>query len=148
MDLMFLHCSNNGTYLKVYLGKYLKHSGLPRWHSGKEGACQCRRCKRLRFNPWVRKWQPTPVFLLGKFHGQRNLEDYSPWGCKESDTTEHAHTHTHTAGPLETISPFPYLPPSVISSVSLRFKCNTVHLYLMHSIVLVDQIEFESNSAI
>ena len=60
----------------------------------------------------------------------------------------HTHTHTHTAGPLETISPFPYLPPSVISSVSLRFKCNTVHLYLMHSIVLVDQIEFESNSAI
>ena len=32
--------------------------------------------------------------------------------------------------------------------VSLRFKCNTVHLYLMHSIVLVDQIEFESNSAV
>ena len=93
---MFLHCSNNGTYLKVYLGKYLKHSGLPRWHSGKEGACQCRRCKTLRFNPWVRKWQPTPVFLLGKFHGQRSLEDYSPWGCKESDITEHAHTHTHT----------------------------------------------------
>ena len=27
--------------------------------------------------------------LLGKFHGQRSLVDYSPWGCKESDTTEH-----------------------------------------------------------
>ena len=35
------------------------------------------------FDPWakkvLRKWQPTPVFLLGKFHGQRNLMGYSPW---------------------------------------------------------------------
>ena len=33
-------------------------------------------------------WQPTPVFLTGKFHGQRSLASYSQWGCKESDTTE------------------------------------------------------------
>ena len=51
--------------------------------SGKEFACQCRRC---RFNPWVqkihwrRKWQPTPVFLAGAFHGQRSLVGYSPCG--------------------------------------------------------------------
>ena len=38
--------------------------------------------------PWRRKWQPTPVFLPGKSHGQRFLLGYSPWGCKESDTTE------------------------------------------------------------
>ena len=38
--------------------------------------------------PWRREWQPTPVFLLGEFHGQRSLASYSPWGCKESDTTE------------------------------------------------------------
>ena len=37
---------------------------------------------------WRRKWQPTPVFLPGEFHGQRSLADYSPWGRKESDTTE------------------------------------------------------------
>ena len=30
--------------------------------------------------PWSRKRQPTPVFLPGKFHGQRSLVDYSPWG--------------------------------------------------------------------
>ena len=54
--------------------------------------------RRLRFDPWVgkipwrRKWQPTPVFLLGKFHGQRSLAGYSPWGCKESDTTEQLHS--------------------------------------------------------
>ena len=48
---------------------------LPWWLSGKESACQCGKC---RFDPWVlkipwrRKWQPTPVFLPGIFHGQRN----------------------------------------------------------------------------
>ena len=30
--------------------------------------------------PWRRKWQPTPVLLPGKSHGQRNLVGYSPWG--------------------------------------------------------------------
>ena len=57
--------------------------GVPRRCSGKESACQGRRCS---FDPWVgkiawrRKWQPTPVFLPGKFHGQRSLVGYSPWG--------------------------------------------------------------------
>ena len=37
---------------------------------------------------WRRKWQPTPVFMPGKFHGQRSLVGYSPWGLKESDMTE------------------------------------------------------------
>ena len=38
--------------------------------------------------PWRRKWQPTLVFLPGKFHGQRSLAGYSSWGGKELDTTE------------------------------------------------------------
>ena len=42
----------------------------------------------LLFFPWRRKWQPTPVFLPGEFHGQRSLAGSSPWSCKESDTTE------------------------------------------------------------
>ena len=42
--------------------------------------------------PWDRKWQPTLVFLPGKFHGQSSLAGYSPWDCKESDPTEHTHT--------------------------------------------------------
>ena len=46
--------------------------------------------------PWSRKWQPTSVFLPGKFNGQRNIGWYSPWGHKESDRTEHVHTHTCT----------------------------------------------------
>ena len=42
--------------------------------------------------PWRRKWQPTPVLLPGKFHGWRSLVGYSPWGCKELDTTELLHS--------------------------------------------------------
>ena len=41
----------------------------------------------VRF-PWRREWQPTLVLLLGEFHGQRTLAVFSPWGRKESDTTE------------------------------------------------------------
>ena len=43
--------------------------------------------------PWRREWLPTPVFLPGKSHGQRSLVGYSPWGRKESDTTEWLHFH-------------------------------------------------------
>ena len=46
--------------------------------------------------PWSRKCQTAPVFLPGEFHGQRSLAGYSPWGCKESDMTAHAHKHMRT----------------------------------------------------
>ena len=46
--------------------------------------------------PWRRKWQPTPVLLPGKFHGLRSLVGYSPWGCKESDTSEQLHIIFYT----------------------------------------------------
>ena len=39
-------------------------------------------------DPWRREWHPTPVFLPGESHGQRNLVGYSPRGRKESDMTE------------------------------------------------------------
>ena len=69
-------------------------AGFPGGTSGKEPACQCRRRKRHRFSPWVRKihwrraWQPTPVFFPGESHGQRSLVGYSLWDRKESDLTE------------------------------------------------------------
>ena len=59
---------------------------LPRWCGGIE----YRRFRRYLFDLWVRKiprggkWQPTPVFLPGKFHGQRSLAGYSPWDYKDS----------------------------------------------------------------
>ena len=46
--------------------------------------------------PWRRKWKPTPVLLPGKFHGLRSLVGYSPWGCKESDTSEQLHIIFYT----------------------------------------------------
>ena len=64
--------------------------------SGKELAgffMQESKC-RHGFNPWIGKiswkkaWKPTPVFLPGESHGQRNLAGYSPLGCEESDTTK------------------------------------------------------------
>ena len=74
----------------------------------KKSACQRRRCRRYRFDPWVgkvpcrREWQPTPVFLPGESHGQRNLAGYSPWGCKILDTTK----NTHMGGGVVTTSVF------------------------------------------
>ena len=40
--------------------------------------------------------QPTPVLLHGKSHGRRSVVGYSPWGRKESDTTERLYFHFHT----------------------------------------------------
>ena len=63
--------------------------GFPGGTSGKEPFCQCRRYKRLGFNPWIgkipwkRAWQPTPVFLPGESHGQRRLAGCGPQGRKE-----------------------------------------------------------------
>ena len=57
----------------------------------------CLQCGRPGFHPWVgkicwrRKWPSILVLLPGKSHGQRSLVGYSPWGHKESDTTERLH---------------------------------------------------------
>ena len=45
------------------------------------------------FMHWRRKWQPTPVFLLGESQGWRSLVGCSPCGLEESDTTEQLHFH-------------------------------------------------------
>ena len=54
----------------------------------------------IRKIPWRRKWQPTPVLLPGESHGGRRLVGYSPWGRKESDTTERLHFHFHFTSTL------------------------------------------------
>ena len=63
--------------------------------SGKEPACQCRR-QLVRKIPWRRAWTATPVFLPRESHGQRSLVGYSPYSCKELNTTQAIYTHTHT----------------------------------------------------
>ena len=76
--------------------------GLPGGTSGKEPACQCRRCKERQVwslgqeDPWRREWQPTPVFLSGESHEQRSLVGYSPWGHKvKHDRSDLARIQAH-----------------------------------------------------
>ena len=73
---------------------------------GKESACNAGDTGDLGLIPGLGqypgdgKWQPTPVFLPEKAHGQRNLAGNSPWGRKDSDTTERL-THTATISESE-----------------------------------------------
>ena len=77
----------------------IKTLGLPGGISGKEPTCQCRRCKRQGFDPWVRKipwrrvWQLTPVFLPGEFHRQRSLVH---WVAKSQTRLKQLSNHACT----------------------------------------------------
>jgi len=72
-------------------------SGLRRWLSGKESASAGATGDKGSM-PGLGKslgdgiWQPTPVFLPGKSHGQRNSAGHSPWSHKELDMTERLST--------------------------------------------------------
>ena len=112
----------------IQANKYI-HPGL---HSdstsGKEPACQCRSRKRCGFDPWVgkipwrREWQPTPVFLPEKSHGQRSLVGYGPQGRKDSDTSEATqHSHVHSLGP------FAYT--SLVYCLSILHENTHTHIY-------------------
>ena len=74
----------------IGLGWLDRGNSFPRGARGQEPVCQCRRHKRWGFDPWVgkipwrRKWQPTPVFLPGKPHGQKSPAGYSPQGHTET----------------------------------------------------------------
>ena len=109
----FLPLSTRGHTLKVlffffpktlafifnpFLPTWFLFKGLPRWLSDKESVInnlskQETQVRSLdQEDPWRRKWLSTSAFLLQKSCGQRSLAGYSPWGCKESDTTEHSPT--------------------------------------------------------
>ena len=74
--------------------------GLPWWLSGKESACQC---SRHGFNPWAgkipwrKKWQPTPVFLPGKSHGQKpgGRQSMKPQRVRHDLATEQQQCNNH-----------------------------------------------------
>ena len=87
--------------------------GFPGGAVVKNPSAQCRKYRRHGFSPWVkkipwsRKWQPTPVFLSGKSHGQRSLAGYSPWGHKKLDAAEHTYywpCHSHIFSPTRSSS--------------------------------------------
>ena len=85
--------------LQIHLEIFVLTEGLPWWLRRWSTCLQGRRCG---FNPWVgkipwrRKWQPIPVLLSGKSHGQRILIGPSSWDLKESDMTERLHFHFYT----------------------------------------------------
>ena len=91
--------------LWVLLYRCQRTSGPPRWCCGKEYVCQCRWHKSCGFDPWVekipwsRKWQPTPVFLPGKFTDRGNWKAPVHGAKSWIRLTTHTHTHTHTRGP-------------------------------------------------
>ena len=106
--LLTLFYTHTHTYIHMHTHKYV----LSWWLSGEEPVCQCRRC---RFDPWIRnipwrrKWQPTPVFLPGKPHGQRSLVGCSPWGCKRVRhdlATKQQHTYICVCVYLPLLYPF------------------------------------------
>ena len=87
---------------EIRRGLQQRWGGLPRWHSGKESASQCR-CgfdPKVRKIPCRREWQLTPVFFSGKSHGQRKLVGYSPWGSQRvvydwaTEHTQHSGSNT------------------------------------------------------
>ena len=98
---------NNAILTHKVNGAIYQDRGLPRWHCGKQSACQCRKC---RFDPWVRKipwrrkWKPTPVFLPGESNEQRSLEGYGPQGHKNRTRLKQLRTHTHPSGYDSTLS--------------------------------------------
>ena len=74
----------------------MQDKGFPSGSDGKESACNAGDPGSIpgsRRSPGEGKWQPTPVLLPGEYHGGRSLVGYSPWGHKESDTTERLHFH-------------------------------------------------------
>ena len=90
------------SYLLLYGHLLLyRHEGFPGGASGKEPAYQCRRHKRPRFNPWVRKiswgraWQPTPVLLPGGSHEQRSLVGIIPRVTQSHTRLKQLSMHTY-----------------------------------------------------
>ena len=76
---------------KSFFPSIWRKRGFPGGSDCKESACNAGdsgSIPGLGLSPGRGRWQPTPVFLSGEFHGQRNLVGHTPWGHKELDMTE------------------------------------------------------------
>ena len=108
-SLLALTLVFHSEFISADLCAYQDHTvGFPSSSDGKASACNAGDPGSLpgsgRF-PWRRKWQPTPVFLPGEFHGQRSLVRCSPWGRRVGTSNTHTQDHmrcqqTRTAGLL------------------------------------------------
>ena len=99
-----------GIYIYTHTHTHTHTHIFPGGSVGKEPACQCRRGKRPRFDPWVRKipwsgaWQPTPVFLSGESPWTEEPGGLWPKGLHRVNTAETtelirmADSHCCTAG--------------------------------------------------
>ena len=79
--------------------------------------------------PGSRKWQPAPVFVPGKFHGQRSLAGYSPWGCRDWNMAERltTHTHTHTHSVLS-LFVYKFISHSLFNIIALNLHNSSMRL--------------------
>ena len=100
---LFSGCLGSSCCLLLWIEKHgrdiwelpIKRSGFPGGLDGKESACNVGDPGLIpRVGRFPGEGNGNPVFLPGESHGQRRLASYSPWSCKESDTTERL-THTH-----------------------------------------------------
>ena len=94
------------------------------------------RCKKGRFDPWVgkipssRKWQVTTEFLPGKFHGQRCLVGYCPWGHRELGMTEYTRTECWIQVCLN-LNPDSFPPQYFLTSITGNIYTNIYVLCLV-----------------
>ena len=75
-------------------------------------------------DPWRMKWQPSPVFLLGKSHGQRSLAGYSLWNHKELDT---AYDKTTTLSLLCQFGLRPWAGVSSRCTLTVMYSINNIY---------------------
>ena len=87
------------------------------------------------YSSWRRKWQPTLIFLPGKSRGQRNLVGYSPWGHKESVTTEHMSTNYSSLS-----LPYVYAACHILGTVAVFI----VYFYIDDSVERAGPFQFSS----
>ena len=94
------------SFFCFFLNIFVRNRVFPGYASGGESACQCGRCRRLRFSPWVkkipwrRKWQPTPVFLPGKFMDRRAWQA-TVYEVTKSQTKLSNQAHTQVCNTVE-----------------------------------------------
>ena len=117
-------------------GNYLWKTELLRWLRWLR---ICLQCRRPGFDPWIgkipwrRKLQPTPAFLPGEFHEQRNLAGYSPWGRRESDTTKRSTLYRKEAVDMDVVW-------GIFFNRSYYFDLNTSECFILIQCLLAPDI--------